>query len=404
MLGLVARAGTRYQMFPGFAEGLEKFAFKNTTKRSALRITRETELLGAKPFTHHTRENLVLGFKFMREDLPYFVELLGDIATKTKYTTHEFDEQILPIIKLSQKSLLANTQEMSINSAHGTAFHRGLGEPLHPTSSTPLSKYLSAERISAYASSAYCKPNIALVANGVVQSDLTKWTDEFFGDAANDYPSDLPSLESPPSKYYGGEERIAHASGNTMVIGFPGSSSFTAGSTYKPEISVLAALLGGRSTIKWSASFSLLANAASAHPGATVRTSHAVYSDAGLLYVTIDGSAKAVREAAKDTVKTMKKVAAGDFSKDDVAKAIARAKFDALEAGENLEAGLELTGAGLIHGGGAFQMDEVAKRIGGVSSEHVKQAAAAMLKGKATVSAVGDLFVLPFAEEIELNV
>lgn len=27
-LALVARAGTRFQVFPGFAEGLEKFAFK----------------------------------------------------------------------------------------------------------------------------------------------------------------------------------------------------------------------------------------------------------------------------------------------------------------------------------------------------------------------------------------
>lgn len=27
-LALVARAGTRFQLFPGFAEGLEKFAFK----------------------------------------------------------------------------------------------------------------------------------------------------------------------------------------------------------------------------------------------------------------------------------------------------------------------------------------------------------------------------------------
>jgi len=33
-----------------------------------------------------------------------------------------------------------------------------------------------------------------------------------------------------------------------------------------------------------------------------------------------------------------------------------------------------------------------------------KQAAKALLDGKATVSAVGDLFVLPFAEEIGLKV
>merc|ERR1712230_277060 len=45
-LAVVAKAGTRYQSAPGLTSGLEQFAFKNTLKRSALRITRESELLG----------------------------------------------------------------------------------------------------------------------------------------------------------------------------------------------------------------------------------------------------------------------------------------------------------------------------------------------------------------------
>merc|ERR1712225_161628 len=40
-LAVVAKAGTRYQSAPGLTSGLEQFAFKNTLKRSALRITRE---------------------------------------------------------------------------------------------------------------------------------------------------------------------------------------------------------------------------------------------------------------------------------------------------------------------------------------------------------------------------
>jgi ubiquinol-cytochrome c reductase core subunit 2 len=34
---------------------------------------------------HHSRENLVLEAKFLRDDLPYFVELLAEVASKTKY-------------------------------------------------------------------------------------------------------------------------------------------------------------------------------------------------------------------------------------------------------------------------------------------------------------------------------
>jgi ubiquinol-cytochrome c reductase core subunit 2 len=50
-----------------------------------LRIVRESELLGAELNAYHTRENLVLEAKFLRDDLPYFVELLGEVASSTKF-------------------------------------------------------------------------------------------------------------------------------------------------------------------------------------------------------------------------------------------------------------------------------------------------------------------------------
>ncbi|KAI9823328.1 MAG: ubiquinol-cytochrome c reductase core subunit 1 [Thelocarpon impressellum] len=399
-LALVAKAGTRYQTLPGLSDGLEKFAFKGTQKRSALRINREVELLGGTLGAYHSRENLVLGAKFLRDDLPYFVELLGEVATKTKYTAHEFREEVVPTIKLAQKALLANPTALASNSAHGVAFHRGLGTPLHPTSSTPFSKYLHPDTVADFASVAYAKPNIAVVANGASQANLSKWVGEFFTDA----PSTSSKLQSAPSKYHGGEERIAHDAGNAMIIGFPGSSSFTAGGSYKPEIAVLATLLGGESSIKWSTGFSLLAKAAASHPGAHVSTSHAAYSDAGLLQITLTGSAKDIRGASVEAVKALKKVAAGDIAKEEITKAVALAKFRALDAGQTIEAGLELTGAGLVQAGKAFQMDEIAKGIDGVSLEHVKKITKSLLDGKATVSTVGDLYLLPFAEEIGLTV
>ena len=56
-----------------------------TNKRSALRLTRETELLGGELSAYHSRENLVLGAKFLRDDLPYFTELLAEVVSNTKY-------------------------------------------------------------------------------------------------------------------------------------------------------------------------------------------------------------------------------------------------------------------------------------------------------------------------------
>lgn len=59
---------------------------QSTYKRSSLRITREAELLGGELFAYHSRENLVIGAKFLREDLPYFTELLGEVVSETKFT------------------------------------------------------------------------------------------------------------------------------------------------------------------------------------------------------------------------------------------------------------------------------------------------------------------------------
>jgi ubiquinol-cytochrome c reductase core subunit 2 len=272
------------------------------------------------------------------------------------------------VMKLGQKSLLANPSHLAMNSAHGLAFHRGLGTPLYPTSSTTFSKYLDPEEIYNFAQSAYSKHNIAVVANGTSHSGLSKWVREFFEDTS----TSGKKLESPPSKYYGGEERIAHDKGNVMVLAFPGSSSFTSGSSYKPEISVLAALLGGESSIKWTTGFSLLAKAASQYQNAHVSTQNFGYSDAGLLAVTLSGSASHIGKAGQNVVETLKKIASGNVSGEDIKKATALAKFRALETGQDINVGLEATGSGLITGGKPYQIDEIGQAIEKVGEDKVK--------------------------------
>ncbi|KAH7348174.1 Metalloenzyme, LuxS/M16 peptidase-like protein [Pyrenochaeta sp. MPI-SDFR-AT-0127] len=398
-LALVAKAGTRYQPLPGLTEGLANFAFRGTDRRSTLRIVREAELLGASLNAWHSRESLVLEAKFLRDDLPYFVELLGEVASSTKYQPHVYAEEVLPLIDFAHKRFLASVTAMATNSVHSLAFHRGLGVPTASASPTPYTKYLDAQAIEYYSKIAYAKPNFAVVANGADHGEFSKWVGEFFDNVPASAAQE--STGSEPTKYYGGEERIAHDGGNALVIAFPGSSSFT-GKAYKPEIAVLASLLGGEPAVKWSAGFTKLSNAAA--QGAKVKTTSAIYSDAGLLYTTITGSAPAVAATAKASVDAIKKIAAGEISSEDISKAKAAAKFKELENGQDIRAGLELTGNGLVQNTKAYQIDEVAKAIDGVSEEAVKSAAKQLLENNASVSAVGDLFVLPYAAELGLKV
>jgi hypothetical protein len=116
---------------------------------------------------------------------------------------HEYHEEVEPLIKLSQKKILGDVSELAINSAHGLAFHHGLGAPLYPTSSSPLNKYVSSSSVAQFAQSAWSKPNIAVVANGASQAELSKWVGEFFTAT----PSAAAAISGPATKYYGGEER-----------------------------------------------------------------------------------------------------------------------------------------------------------------------------------------------------
>ncbi|KAK4630975.1 Cytochrome b-c1 complex subunit 2, mitochondrial [Fulvia fulva] len=397
-LALVTKAGTRYEPVPGLAEALQRYAFKSTERRSTLRIQRESELLGSELLRNHTRENLIVGAKFLRDDLPYFVELLAEVVSMTKYQQHIVNEEVIPVMQLNSKHHIGNTLSLATDSAHGLAFHRGLGMAEKPTSSV-FSKYVTADALTEYAGAAYAKPNFAIVGNGIEQSALTKWVGEFFTDVSEQSTYEIKSEQS---KYYGGEERIAHGSGNSMVLAFPGSSSAT-GSFYKPEVAVLAALLGGETSIKWAPGFSLLAKAAAETPLLHISTKSLTYTDAGLLTIGLNGTASDIRATAPKVVEALKG-AAQTISEEDFNKAKALAKFKELEFASGTQAAIEYTGAGLVRDGKPYQINEVASSLDGVTLDKVKQVAKEGLENKASVSTVGDLYQLPYAEEIGLKV
>ncbi|OHE96138.1 peptidase M16 inactive domain-containing protein [Colletotrichum orchidophilum] len=396
-LAIVAKAGTRYQPLPGLAAGLESFAFKNTTKRSGLRIVRESELLGSQLTSYHTREALVLEASFFRDDLPYFTELLAEVVSQTKYTTHEFHEEVQPVLRLKQSGTSAAA--LALDSAHSVAFHSGLGSPSNLTPSIPIQPYLSEYAVSEFAQAAFAKPNIALVADGASAANVSKWAEQFFKSVPSASSGKL-ALNTTATKYHGGEQRTYSPSGNAFVIAFPGASN----GQVSPELAVLAALLGGKSNIKWSTGFSLINKAVGVVPGLSASTVNLSYSDASLLTVQLAGSASAVRGAAQETVKALKSIAEGAVSKEDLTKAIAKAKFDALEASEKRSGSILLAGSSLVHNGKAVDATEAIKSIESVTAEKLKAATKTILEGKASVAAVGDLFALPYAEELGLRV
>jgi ubiquinol-cytochrome c reductase core subunit 2 len=270
--------------------------------------------------------------------------------------------------------------------------------------SSPYEKYLTGDALAQFAQDAYSKSNVGIVATGPNSGEVSKWVGQFFKDLPTGSSSSQYKVQpSQASKYFGGEQRIASKNGSAVVIAFPGSSAFgTAG--FKAEASVLAALLGGESTIKWTPGFSLLSQATQGFSQLNVSTKNNAYSDAGLFTVTLTGQADQIAAASKNVVDALKKAAAGEVASEDIKKAIALAKFRALESVQTLETGLEATGSGLIHGSKPYQIGEIAQAVENVSEQQVKETAKSFLSGKATLVSVGDLHQLPYAEDLGLTV
>lgn len=177
------------------------------------------------------------------------------------------------------------------------------------------------------------------------------------------------AIKSEATKYFGGEQRQNAVAGNAMTIAFPGSDYNSA----KPEIAVLAALLGGQTTIKWSPGFSFIGKATAGLPDLSVSTSNISYSDAGLLTIQIAGAAASVRKAAFESAKALKSVADGSIGKEEIEKAIANAKFDALNDSQLREPSILLAGAGLVNAGQPFQLTNLSKAIEGVTADKLKK-------------------------------
>jgi ubiquinol-cytochrome c reductase core subunit 2 len=254
---------------------------------------------------------------------------------------------------------------LALDAAHSVAFHSGLGSTIYPTSATPVSSYISESAIADFASAAYTKANIAVVADGASQAGLDKYVDQFFKSVPATSSS---TLSSGATKYYGGEQRTAKTGTNAFVIAFPGYSL----ASTSPEAAVLVALLGGASSIKWTPGFSLLSKAAAAAPGAQVQTSNLAYSDSGLLAIQISGSASVVRTAAEAAAKALKSLAETPVSKEELTKAIAKAKFDLLSTSETSGSGLVLSGTNLIHGGSTLQVAAAIKSLESVTADKLK--------------------------------
>ena len=153
-----------------------------------------------------------------------------------------------------------------------------------------------------------------------------------------------------------------------MVIAFPGSAGQP---NFQPEFAVLAHLLGGEPTIKWSPGSSLLCKALDKYPSVKAVAKNVTYSDTGLLYIALSGSAEGIKAAGPTVVEAIKSV--GNVKAEDIKKAIMNAKFDYLAAAEDSALSIEAVGQGVIATGKVPQVEDTIRAIEGVTADSIKK-------------------------------
>lgn len=288
---VVANSGSKTGK-AGVAHLLSKFGFLNTETKSALRFTRESELLGGSFSSFVTRDAIVLSTQFLKPDLPYYVEALGNVVAKPSFRPHEFVETVVPVANAEAEAARASNEFVGLEALHELSFRKGLGQPLYYN---PAIK-VTAEDVTSFAAQSYTSGNVHIVASGVNQTDLA----DFVSKSAF---SELPagSTSSPAVKTHtGAESRITAVGASYAAIAVPVAKKDFA------KYEVLAAAVGT----------SVVPSATA--PLAKVQGADSKlykYQDAGLFVVSVtDASAAVVAEGIKAAKKAVDSIKASDLS------------------------------------------------------------------------------------------
>jgi ubiquinol-cytochrome c reductase core subunit 2 len=381
---VLVKAGSRFEPKQGVANALKNFAFKSTAKRSALGTVRESELYGGVLSSSLGREHLALTAEFLRGDESFFVDVLSSFITSAKFTRHEFNEYVAPLLAADTASAISDPATHAIDTAHALAFRSGLGLSLF----APAHNSITSTDIKSFADASFTKGNIAVVGTGINQSTLNKLVEQSFTST-----NTSTDVSTPASKYFGGETRLTgHGGPQTVFIGFGTTDTGSA------DLAALAAYLSPSPSVKWSKGLSPLS---SLPEGTSVQTVYLPYSDATLFGLLVQGSTPAsVKEAGKLAVSALKAAAQG-IKEEELKSAISKAKFTVANATDSREGIVALLSSSILSGAGA-SLDGTLASLEKITGSTFSKAASSLITAKPTYVAIGDVQALPYADELGL--
>eukprot|EP01116_Phalansterium_solitarium_P024827 TRINITY_DN920_c0_g1_i2.p1 TRINITY_DN920_c0_g1~~TRINITY_DN920_c0_g1_i2.p1 ORF type:complete len:306 (-),score=66.66 TRINITY_DN920_c0_g1_i2:163-1080(-) len=202
-VGVFVEAGSRYENLEnsGTFFALKSLAFTSTLNRTALRLAREFEVLGATYSAASGREQMLYSSEVQSDKVDEVVPILADVL-RPRLTEWEIRDQWHSIEEES-RAVQANARTFVFEQVHAEAYrNRGLGQPnyipesnMHQPSESALKQIVEQ----------YYVPNRLVVAasGGVQHEAFAELVAKSFTAESLAAPADLPSVAKPPAEYLG---------------------------------------------------------------------------------------------------------------------------------------------------------------------------------------------------------
>lgn len=231
-LAVRVHAGARYADKDGLAHLLSRFNFQATGDKSALRLVRESELLGGALRSTVDREYITLQATFLKESLPYYVNAIASVLYKTSFKPHELVESVGPAAAYDLAVATSDPIKVAEDALYAATYRSaGLGRPVLFDGV----EQITLDDIKQYANKVYTQENIEIFATGVEERDLQRFVGESL---INTLPKGSAIKEAAAPKSFAGEVRVRAHGPNVAAIAVPAETA-----AQIPELQVLKTFL-----------------------------------------------------------------------------------------------------------------------------------------------------------------
>ncbi|OMJ18188.1 Cytochrome b-c1 complex subunit 2, mitochondrial [Smittium culicis] len=388
-ISVVLNLGSRFETADqiGAAHYLKAFGFRNSKERTSFRKVREAELQGAMLSSELTRENVIYTVKCMKQDIPYFFQMMSEMTNRTLFNSWEFDE-INNLVGLESGIAATNPITVLSEKLHHAIYRTGLGNSLYAGSSSSIS---GSEAVKNYMHTRFNANNVAIIGRGISSEQLAELVNNSeFAELSSGAPQTAAK-----SKFHSGSE--VHTSINSeyshYALAFEAPDAATA--------RLLSEYLGSASTpIKYSAGVSPLAQIAREFNSSSISSFSQSYSDSSLVGILVSAPSAQLHSVLSAVMKQVQALASSPVSAESFSRAVACARMQHLSNDIESFSGLNSFLANGVFSSGANALGLVSQQLETASLPSFQSAIKSTFASKPVAASVGNSMLTPYLDSI----